>query len=41
MELGEGISEEALKELGGENGGSYDQNALYTHVKFSKNKSVF
>lgn len=33
VELGEDVS--------GENGGSHDQNVLYAHVKFSKNKSVF
>lgn len=38
VELGEDVSDKVLKELGGENGGSHDQNALYTHVKFSKNK---
>lgn len=41
VDLGEDVSAEVLKELGGENGGSHDQNALYAHVKFSKNKSVF
>lgn len=41
VELGEDVSDEVLKELGRENGGRHEQNALYTHVKFSKNKSVF